>query len=61
MELGILNCKVNPIQTKEFPTLSKRPHYSVLNKTKIKRDFNIEIPYWRDALSDCVLTLKNTL
>ena len=61
MELGILDCKVSPIQTKEFPTLAKRPHYSVLNKTKIKRDFNIEIPYWRDALSDCILTLKNTL
>ena len=37
MELGGVNCKVNPIQTKDYPTLAKRPHYSVFNKSKIKK------------------------
>jgi len=59
MELGGKNCKVNPIQTKDYPTLTKRPHYSVLNKSKIKIDFKIEISYWRDSLKDCIEKIKN--
>jgi dTDP-4-dehydrorhamnose reductase len=59
MELGGENCKVKPIQTKDYPTLAKRPQYSVLNKSKIKTDFNIEIPYWRDSLKDCIEKIKN--
>jgi dTDP-4-dehydrorhamnose reductase len=59
MELGGKNCKVNPIQTKDYPTLAKRPQYSVLNKSKIKIDFKIEIPYWRDSLKDCIEKIKN--
>ena len=59
MELGGKNCKVNPIQTKDYPTLAKRPHYSILNKSKIKTDFKIEIPYWRDSLKDCLEKIKN--
>jgi dTDP-4-dehydrorhamnose reductase len=59
MELGGENCKVKPIQTKDYPTLAKRPHYSVLNKSKIKIDFKIEIPYWRDSLKDCLEKIKN--
>ena len=58
MELGSVNCKVKPIQTKDYPTLAKRPHYSVLNKSKIKTDFKIEIPYWRDSLAKCILKLN---
>ena len=54
MELGVENCKVKPIQTKDYPTLAKRPQYSVLNKSKIKTAFKIEIPYWRDSLKDCI-------
>jgi dTDP-4-dehydrorhamnose reductase len=57
MELGGENCKVKPIQTKDYPTLAKRPHYSVLNKSKIKTDFDIEIPYWRDSLKECISIL----
>ena len=60
MELGKVACLVKPIQTKDYPTLAKRPHFSVLNKTKIKTDFEIEIPYWRDALGACIHKLKNT-
>ena len=59
MELGEVNCKVKPIQTKDYPTLAKRPQYSVLNKSKIKTDFKIEIPYWRDSLKDCIEKIKN--
>jgi dTDP-4-dehydrorhamnose reductase len=59
MELGGANCKVKPIQTKDYPTLAKRPQYSVLNKSKIKTDFKIEIPYWRDSLKDCIEKIKN--
>ncbi len=59
MELSGANCKVKPIQTKDYPTLAKRPQYSVLNKSKIKSDFKIEIPYWRDSLKDCIEKIKN--
>ena len=53
MELGgHVNCKVRPIETKTILPPAKRPHYSVLNKSKIKTDFNIEIPYWRDSLEN---------
>lgn len=58
MLLGDINCKVNPIETKDYPTAAKRPHYSVLNKSNIKNDFNIKIPYWKDSLKDCVLKLR---
>jgi dTDP-4-dehydrorhamnose reductase len=60
MEFGKVDCQVKPIQTKDYPTLAKRPPFSVLNKTKIKTDFQIEIPYWRDALVACIQKLKNT-
>ena len=59
MELGNIDCHVNPIQTKDYPTLAKRPHFSVFNKSKIKTDFKIEIPYWRDSLKDCIEKIKN--
>ena len=57
MSIGEVNCKVKPIETKDYPTPAKRPHYSVLNKTKIKNDFQIEIPFWRDSLKACILKL----
>ena len=59
MELGGVNCKVKPLQTKDYLTLAKRPQYSVLNKSKIKTDFKIEVPYWRDSLKDCIEKIKN--
>jgi len=45
-----LKCKVFPIETSEYSTRAKRPHFSVLNKKKIKDDFNLEIPHWRESL-----------
>ena len=59
MTLGNVNCKVKPIETKDYPTLAKRPHFSVLNKSKIKNDFNISIPFWKDSLEACIFKLKN--
>jgi dTDP-4-dehydrorhamnose reductase len=59
MELGLLDCKVSPIETKDYPTMAKRPRFSLLNKSKIKTDFNIQIPYWRDSLDKCIEKLKS--
>jgi dTDP-4-dehydrorhamnose reductase len=58
MDLDGISCKVKPIETKDYPTAAWRPHFSVLNKTKIKNDFEIEIPYWRTSLARCILKLK---
>ena len=58
MDLGEVDCKIKPIETKDYPTLAKRPHYSVLNKSKIKKDFEIKIPYWRDSLAICISKLE---
>ena len=55
---GINTCKIVPLHTDEYPTLAARPHYSVLDKTKIKKDLNIEIPYWEDSLKDCITELQ---
>ena len=54
MKMAKLNCKINPIETFQYPTPAKRPHYSLLNKAKIKNKFNIEIPYWKDGLDECL-------
>lgn len=48
---------VTPIETTDYPTPAKRPYYSVLNKAKIKRDFELPIPYWRDSLKVCLQAL----
>jgi dTDP-4-dehydrorhamnose reductase len=58
-ELYGIDCDVHPIPSEEYPTPAKRPPYSVLNKSKIKRIFNIEIPYWRDSLVKCINKMKN--
>ena len=58
MKLGEVQCKVYPIETKDYPTLAKRPQYSVLDKSKIKTDFKLEIPYWKDSLKDCMIKIK---
>ncbi|MGM0497137.1 MAG: dTDP-4-dehydrorhamnose reductase [Bacteroidota bacterium] len=47
-----INCDIQPIESKDFPTKAPRPHYSVLNKEKIKSELHIEIPYWKDSLKE---------
>ena len=54
MLLAKHNCQVTAIETREYPTPAKRPHYSLLNKKKIKEKFNIKIPYWKDSLIECI-------
>ena len=58
MDYAGFKCNVKPIQTKDYPTLAKRPKYSVLNKTKIRDNFKIYIPHWRDSLKKCIIKLK---
>jgi dTDP-4-dehydrorhamnose reductase len=53
-----LKCKVVPILSKEFPSRVQRPFYSVLDKSKIKENYGIEIPHWRTSLKKCISLLK---
>lgn len=54
---GITSCKVKPLHTAEYPAKANRPAYSVLDKTKIKTTFGIEIPHWEESLKRCIDTL----
>ena len=54
MKMAKLPCKINSIETLDYPTPAKRPHFSLLNKAKIKNEFGIEIPYWKDSLEHCL-------
>ena len=58
MKIAGLSCKVHPIESKNYPTKATRPFYSVLNKEKIKSDFKLEIPHWRDALIEVLNDMK---
>lgn len=51
---GITTCRVRPLHTAEYPTPAARPHYSVLDKTKIKQTYGIDIPHWEESLADCI-------
>lgn len=55
---GITTCKVSPLHTNEYPAKAPRPHYSVLDKTKIKTTYNIEIPHWEESLEACIKELN---
>jgi dTDP-4-dehydrorhamnose reductase len=58
-ELYNLDCKIIGISSKEFKTLAKRPKYSLLNKSKIKTTFNLEIPDYKQSLKNCIDIIKN--
>lgn len=51
---GITTCHVRPLHTSEYPTAAQRPPYSILDKTKIKQTYGIEIPYWEESLKECI-------
>jgi len=57
-EMENIECHVNAIETSEYPTPARRPHYGVLNKTKIKKTFNVTIPYWRDSLQEALKIME---
>jgi dTDP-4-dehydrorhamnose reductase len=50
--------KAIPIKTAEYVTRATRPAYSVMDKSKIKKQFGMEIPYWRDSLKICINKLQ---
>lgn len=56
-DLSEIGCEVLPIETHQYPTPATRPFYTILNKSKIKRELELEIPYWRDSLSQCLKRL----
>ncbi|MDR0724673.1 MAG: dTDP-4-dehydrorhamnose reductase [Prevotellaceae bacterium] len=60
MKLGCLNCKVYPIETADYPTPAKRPEFAVLNKTKIKSVYGIDISHWRSSLERMIDSLNQT-
>ena len=55
---GNKDCDIQPCHSDEFPSKVKRPAYSVLDKTKIKKTFGIKVPYWTDSLKKCINNLK---
>ncbi len=59
LEMYGIDCMVNPIHTIDYPTPAKRPHYSILDKSKIKTTFELQIPYWRNSLTKCIEKLKS--
>lgn len=56
---GIDTCKVTPVKSKDYPTRAIRPFYSVLDKSKIKQTYGIEIPQWEESLEKCITAIKN--
>ena len=59
MEISNIDCKVIPIETKDYPTQARRPMYSVLDKSKIKSDFKVTIPHWRDSLTNYIKKINH--
>lgn len=57
-ELARTECDIRPCHSNEFPSKVNRPHYSVLDKTKIKSTFGLTIPYWKDSLRVCISNLQ---
>jgi dTDP-4-dehydrorhamnose reductase len=57
-KMGGIKCKVYPIESKDYPVRTPRPHYSVLNKSKIKTTFGLEIPHWETSLEKCIALLE---
>tara|TARA_B100000900_G_scaffold397524_1_gene397967 strand:- start:928 stop:1788 length:861 start_codon:yes stop_codon:yes gene_type:complete len=58
-ELCDLDCEIIGVSSKEFKTIVKRPKYSLLNKSKIKKTFNLEIPNYKQSLENCIKVIKN--
>ena len=57
---GHTACDIRPCHSDEYPSPVRRPSYSVLDKTKFKSTFGLEIPYWTDSLKQCIENLKKS-
>lgn len=57
LQVAGLGCRVVPIESREYPARAHRPHYSVLNKGKIKSTYGLTIPHWESSLRDCMKSL----
>ncbi len=57
---NITTCNVLPIPTEDYPTAAARPSYSILNKSKIKATYGVEIPHWEESLRECINRLETT-
>jgi len=60
LQAGISTCRVRPIETSEYPTPARRPHYSVFTKKKIRDTFGVDVPYWKDSLRECIKLLQGS-
>ena len=56
-ELSGNTCDIQPCYSEEFPSPVKRPHFSVLDKSKLKQTFGFKVPYWTDSLKKCIAEL----
>ena len=54
MRMAKIDCTINPIESSAYPTPATRPHFSLINKSKIKEEFGIIVPYWKDSLDECL-------
>ena len=57
MKMAKLPCKIDPIATKDYPTPATRPHFSLLNKAKIKQRYQVKVPFWKDSLYECLVKM----
>ncbi|MBR1889126.1 MAG: dTDP-4-dehydrorhamnose reductase [Alloprevotella sp.] len=55
---GLDDCQLRPLHTADYPTPAQRPHFSVLDKTKIKQAYGIRIPHWTESLQECLKLIK---
>ncbi len=51
---GITGCTIRPVHSSDYPQKAPRPYYSVLDKSKIKETYDIEIPHWEESLKSCL-------
>ena len=61
LRLRNIQCRISPTETTNYPTPARRPHYSVLDKSKIKRLYDLEIPYWKDSVKRCLIALQDKI
>ena len=58
MKLSNIECAINPIDSKDYPSKANRPFYSVLSKSKIKKHYGVNVPYWEDSLRRMIIKSK---